>query len=188
VPDRPLVFAIGLNKTGTRSLHDALATLGWTPLHWGGPASRLAVERAEAEGLPLLTHLPGYDAFSDILALAERFAVLDEQYPGSRFILTTRALDGWLESRRRHVLRNQVEAAAGRYAGDFLEVDLDGWRAEREQHHGAVRTHFAARPGDLLELDIGAGQGWEALCPFLGVPTPSTPFPWEGRDPDVVVG
>lgn len=179
---RPLVFGIGLNKTGTRSLHDALVTLGWTPLHWGGPASRLAVERAEAEHRPLLSHLPGYDAFSDILALAERFATLDEQYPGSRFILTTRDLDGWIESRRRHVLRNQAEAAAGRYAGTFLEVDPDGWRAERAAHHAAVHAHFAERPGDLLVLDLGAGDGWEALCPFLGVPVPDAPFPWEGRD------
>ena len=141
------------------------------------------MERADAEGVPLLSHLPGYDAFSDILALAVRFAVLDEQYPGSRFVLTTRDLDGWLESRRRHVLRNQAEAEAGRYHGDFLEVDVEAWRAEREAHHAAVLAHFADRPGDLLVLDIGAGAGWDDLCLFLGVDVPDAPFPWEGRDP-----
>lgn len=183
--ERPLVFGIGLNKTGTRSLHEALEALGYAPLHWGGPASRLAVERAEAEGVPLLTHLPGHDAFSDILALATRFDVLDEQYPHSRFVLTTRSLEGWLESRRRHVERNQRDAAEGRYEGTFLTVDLDGWRAERAAHHARVRAHFADRPGDLLELDIerDGARGWDLLCPFLGLPAPERPFPWEGRDP-----
>ncbi len=182
---RPLVFGIGLNKTGTRSLHDALEALGYTPLHWGGPASRLAVERAEAEGAPLLSHLAGYDAFSDILALSERFDVLDEQYPHSRFILTTRRVEAWLSSRRRHVERNQVEAAAGRYRGTFLVIDEDAWRAERAEHHARVRAHFAGRPDALLELDIerDGERGWDLLCPFLGVAVPDLPFPWEGRDP-----
>jgi hypothetical protein len=186
VSERPLVFGIGLNKTGTRSLHEALEALGYTPLHWGGPASRLAVERAEAEDVPLLTHLPGHDAFSDILALAIRFDVLDQQYPGSRFVLTTRSLEGWLESRRRHVERNQRDAAEGRYDGTFLTVDLEGWRAERAEHHTRVRAHFADRPGDLLELDIerDGARGWDLLCPFLGLAVPARAFPWEGRDPE----
>jgi hypothetical protein len=182
--NKPYVFGIGLNKTGTRSLHDALATLGYTPLHWGGPASRIAVEQAEAEGAPLLTHLQGYDAFSDILALATRFDVLDAQYPDSRFILTTRPIDRWVESRRRHVERNQAEAAAGRYDGTFLDIEPDAWRAEYETHHHRVLAHFADRPDDLLVLDIerDSHQGWELLCPFLDEPVPDQPFPWQGRD------
>ena len=183
---RPIVFGIGLNKTGTRSLHEALEVLGYTPLHWGGPASRLAVERAEAEGVALLSHLGGHDAFSDILALSQRFDVVDAQYPGSRFVLTTRSLEGWLASRRRHVERNRAEAAAGRYHGDFLEIDEDAWRAERAEHHARVRAHFASRPEALLELDVEVDghRGWDLLCPFLGLAVPDRPFPWEGRDPE----
>jgi hypothetical protein len=33
------------------------------------------------------------------------------------------------------------------------------------------------RPRDLLVLDTLAGEGWEALCPFLDVPVPDKPFP-----------
>ena len=43
-PDRPRVFGIGLNKTGTTSLHKALTILGYESLHWGGPAIRRLVE------------------------------------------------------------------------------------------------------------------------------------------------
>src|SRR5262245_10122955 len=112
------VFCIGLNKTGTRSLNDALELLGLRGMHWGGrdvasaaqrgPQIKAAVERALAEGRPLLDDLDDADAYSDILALSENFTALDEQYPGSKFILTTRDVDDWLASRRRHVEQNQT--------------------------------------------------------------------------------
>src|SRR5262245_13309781 len=114
------VFGIGLNKTGTISLHQALLALGFRSLHWGGPEVRAAVERALAEGRPLVDDLGDYDAYSDILALSENFAILDRQYSGSRFVLTTRDVDGWVESRKRHVARNVEKAAHGTYTGTFL--------------------------------------------------------------------
>jgi hypothetical protein len=185
------VFCIGLSKTGTRSLHDALGILGLRSVHWGGPdlASavqrgpeiRAAVERALAEGRPLLDDLEEADAYSDIEALSHSFDVLDRQYPGSRFILTVRPLDEWLRSRRQHVEANQAMRARGEYDGTFLEVDLEGWRAEAIAHEARVRAHFAARPDDLLVMDISAGDGWELLCPFLGVPVPDVPFPRRGE-------
>ena len=43
-------------------------------------------------------------------------------------------------------------------------------------------------PDRLLVMDIPAGDGWEKLCPFLGVPIPDAPFPHayktEYRAPD----
>jgi Sulfotransferase domain len=180
---RPRIFCIGLNKTGTISLHVALQALGFRSLHWGGQASRLAVERAIREGSPLLTHLDGdYDAFSDIQRLSVSFDVLDRQYPGSRFIMTTRPVDSWLDSRRRHVERNVANQATGDYTGTFLTVDIEAWRALFLEHDARVRAYFADRPEDMLVLDLPAGDGYQQLCPFLGVPEPATPFPWRHRD------
>jgi hypothetical protein len=184
------IFCIGLSKTGTRSLHHALQLLGFHSVHWGGPELRTAVrrgpeiraavERALREGRPLLEDLEQADAYSDILALSTNFDVLDRQYPGSKFILTVRALDGWLESRQRHVEANIARRERGEYDGEFLQVDLEGWRAEAVEHEARVRAHFAARPDDLLVLDIAAGQGWDPLCRFLGTPVPDDPFPYRG--------
>jgi hypothetical protein len=181
------IFCIGLNKTGTRSLSDALEVLGYRSLHWGGsdaptalrrgPEIRRAVERALAEGRPLLENIEDADAYSDILALSANFDLLDQQYPGSKFILTVRDLDEWLDSRRRHVETNIERQARGEYAGTFVVVDYPAWTTERTEHEGRVRAYFADRPDDLLVLDISAGDGWEALCPFLGVPVPEVPFP-----------
>lgn len=176
----PRVFGIGLNKTGTISLHEALTVLGYRSLHWGGPEVRRTVERALADGRPLVSDFPEHDAFSDIWALSENFVLLDRQYPGSRFVLTTRDLDSWLQSRTLHVERNRVRRDRGEYTGDFLDVDREGWAAQYHHHHRSVREHFGDRP-DLLELDVTRGDGYERLCPFLGVPVRSEPFPARHR-------
>jgi hypothetical protein len=145
-----------------------------------GPQIRAAVELAVQEGRPLLDDIDDADAYSDILALSENFDILDAQYPGSRFILTVREMDDWLDSRRRHVETNIARRATGEYAGNFLEVDEEGWAAERVEHEARVRAYFADRPGDLLVMDISAGDGWDVLCPFLGIDEPDTPFPQRG--------
>ena len=177
------VFGIGLNKTGTTSLHEALTTLGYESLHWGGPALRRLVEVSLAAGDPLLSRLdPRFSAFSDILALSTNFDLLDRQYPGSRFILTVRPVDDWVESRRRHVESNRRRQAAGDYRGGFLTVDEDAWRDEWDQHVGRVRAHFAGRD-DLLEIDLGECGGWRPICALLGVAEPASPFPWVNRGP-----
>jgi hypothetical protein len=175
------VFGIGLNKTGTTSLHAALEALGYRSLHYGEPGSTEAVTRAVREGQPLLTYLGDHDAFSDIQSLAVRFDQLDAQYPGSRFILTTRDLDDWIDSRRRHVERNVARHERGEYHGGFLTVDVEGWTALFQEHMARVEAHFAGRPGDLLVMDISKGDGYDVLCPFLGRPEPDEPFPWHQR-------
>jgi Sulfotransferase domain len=159
-----------------------MGVLGLKSLHWGGPTVRRAVEAALDEGRLLLSHLdPTIDAFSDVEPVSKNFDVLDDQYPGSRFVLTVRPLDEWVDSRRRHVERNLVRRQAGEYHGNFLVVDEDGWRREWHGHVDRVRRHFADRI-DFLEVDLTAGGGWEPLCTLLGLPEPSVPFPWVNRD------
>lgn len=172
----PLVFGIGLNKTGTTSLERALAVLGYAALHHD-PDAEDAIRRAHREGAPLLTYAPDADAYLDIRAVERWFDTLDQQYPESRFVLTTRNIESWLRSREKHVLRNQARAEAGDYDGRWLSVDRDGWRREWREHHERVRSYFDGRE-NLLELDIAAGDGWDALAPFLGVAVPDQPFPW----------
>ena len=192
VPAAGKIFCVGLTKTGTTSLHRALQVLGFRSLHWGpddeangGTRMYLEVLRAKREGRRLLDHIgDDYDAYSDIETLSKNFELADIQYPGSRFILTVRDVEGWIHSRRRHVERNQRQKAAGTYAGvgASLRIEVDAWQAEWDEHVGGVLTYFAGRPDDLLVMDVTAGDGYERLAPFLGRPKPSTPFPRENVD------
>jgi len=180
-PGRPRVFGVGLNKTATSSFHEAMTILGYESLHWGGPAIRRCVEEARAADEPLLARLdPRIDAFSDILALSVNYDLLDEQYPGSRFVLTLRPIDEWVDSRRRHVQNNLRRQARGEYDGSFLVVDEPAWRAEWLDHIARVRAHFAGR-AHFLEIDISRDPRWAPLCTFLGLPEPAAPFPWVNR-------
>jgi GT2 family glycosyltransferase/glycosyltransferase involved in cell wall biosynthesis len=183
-PGRPRVFGIGLNKTGTTSLHQALRVLGYDSLHWGGPALRRFIETSLAEGAPLLSRLdPHLDAFSDIQVLSEHYELLDTQYPGSRFVLTVRPLDDWIASRRRHVETNRRRKEAGTYHGRFLEVDEPAWREHWTRHVEGAREYFAGRD-DFLELDLIASPDWRPLCDLLGRPRPTIDFPWANRGDD----
>ena len=187
-PLRPRVFGIGLNKTATTTLAEALTILGFDVLHWGGPAVHDAVLASVEAGEPLVSRLdPRHDAFFDIGVLSRRFVLLDEQYPGSRFLLTVRPVDDWIDSRRRHVLTNQARKAAGTYDGTFLEVDEPKWRAEWELHLERVHGYFGAR-ADLLELDVTADPSWARLCGFLDRPVPDVAFPWLNRGAEPEAG
>jgi hypothetical protein len=177
----PKIFGIGLNKTGTSSLHRALELLGYRSLHWGGPHTYEDVMRAIDEHRPMLHYIePEPDAISDVITITYYFFLADVQYPGSKFILTLRDLDEWLDSRRRHVERNRQMLEAGQYEGVFLDVDLDSWAAEYRRHETVVRAYFANRPEDLLAFRP-ADADWEPLCKFLGHPVPDAPFPWENQ-------
>jgi hypothetical protein len=122
-----------------------------------------------------------------VIAVIYYFYLADLQYPGSKFILTLRHMEEWLDSRRRHVERNQRARQAGEYEGQFLTVDVDTWAEEYRRHEAVVRTYFADRPADLLAFRPADGD-WEPLCTFLGRAVPDAPFPWENRDQEMAAG
>ena len=179
------IFCIGLNKTGTGSLHLAFGVLGISSAHYvvrEGNTKDIIEENARA-GRPVMTGLERYRAVSDWNRpeTNDLFVTMDQQYPGSKFILTTRDVEGWLRSRDSHVTANQEKP---HYTGGWLTIDHDAWLKEYDEHHKAVREYFADRPDDLLELDISKGDGWDKLCPFLGVPVPAEPFPHKNKSPN----
>jgi hypothetical protein len=176
------IFGIGLNKTGTSSLHRALELLGYRSFHFGNTDTYDQILRAIDEREPLLSYLdPEPDAISDVITVTYYFYLADAQYPGSKFILTLRDIEEWVDSRRRHVERNQRLKESGEYFGGFLTVDPDTWVLEYRRHEAVVREYFASRPGDLLCFRPADGD-WEPLCEFLGRAVPEVPFPWENRD------
>lgn len=168
---RKPVFAIGMNKTATTSLHFALTSLGYRSCHFFSHEFSDITARLIEEEKPL-----PYEAYTDVDSIVSKFRELDRQYPQAAFILTTRDLDSWLESRARHVQRNRMENAAG--AGHtWTEQNPEAWKIEREQHHKAVFDYFKDRPEKLLVLDICGGDKWEPLCKFLECPVPDEVFP-----------
>lgn len=182
------VFGLGLSRTGTRSLTAALHVLGFDTLHYPTDAQTLAdLERGDGR-FDFLDH---FDGLTDITA-SPYYAQLDAQYPGSKFILTTRPMESWLRSAKNHwsgrpahddLSKSDVHLGirrllrASTYGCYDFQPERFAW--VHEEHVRRVREHFAGRE-DFLELPVTSGAGWQPLCDFLDVPFPSEPFPHKG--------
>jgi len=108
------IFVIGFPKCGTSSIHFSLEHIGIKSIHWAhNPDSLIglvgiSIQKAKNEGLPLLTYLSEYAAFTQMETCINNdlcywpqlldVALLDEQYPGSRFIFNDRNISGWIRS------------------------------------------------------------------------------------------
>jgi glycosyltransferase involved in cell wall biosynthesis len=168
------ILGIGLGKTGTTSLCEALKILGYQTIH-----------------LPQTLYVLDYYQAAADTPVAIAYQQLDQKYPGSKFILTLRPLEKWLISHQKHERKLQ-SLYQGKFPQRLKELRLKAygqwqfevsvWQATYERHHHSVLEYFRTRQEDLLVLNICTGEGWEKLCPFLGQQTPKRDFPWENAD------
>lgn len=180
--DRPFIFGIGLSKTGTTSLNDALELLGHRAFHLP------PIAKADAAG-NIRSDWPWwvwkYDAMTD-LTVAVLHAELKRDFPNARFIYTRRDMDRWLRSCAKHFtqeLRDRRIAQGQTYLAPLVKAfygselfEEEGFRAAYLRHEAEVMAlHDGA--DNFMSYDLTAGEGWAPLCTFLGVPVPEVPFP-----------
>ena len=163
------VFGIGLGKTGTTSLAAAMQMIGFRVKH--SPRNVDDIEK--------------FDFVNDI-SVACRFRFLDFVFPDARFILTIRDIPSWLASCETHASHRTQRGPLRRIESRFLlfgrvDFEKDVFAAACKRHTDDVEAHFADRPGKLLIMDVCAGDGWNLLCPFLGVLPPSGAFPHHNK-------
>jgi methyl-accepting chemotaxis protein len=124
------------------------------------------------------------DAFEDWPWLL-LFRELDLAFPGSRFVLTTRAPDRWIRSylnMLRHpgfISDELTHVRRVLYGLPFPDVTAEQLIDRYCRHNDTVTDYFRGRPHDLLVVDWEAGHGWPELCRFLGRDVPDQPFPKE---------
>lgn len=167
------VFGIGLSRTGTTSLNEALQILGWRSIHYP-----LDVTISDAIH-KTLSCAEKYEAVTDIPA-ALAWRDLSRRYPKAKFILTVRDEEAWIDSCRRWWGRKHVSALS------FLErsyrVAMYGQAGfDEEVFRSVYKKHFTdvvSTLGDrVLVLDICSGCNWFDLCNFLEVEVPNVDFP-----------
>ncbi|MEM7093848.1 MAG: sulfotransferase family protein [Actinomycetota bacterium] len=167
------VFGLGLARTGTTSMHEAMLVLGL---------------RSAPDSIPLLDgvdldFLRRYDAFFDN-PIPFRYRALDAICPDSRYIVTHRERDSWLASMEwlfgagLDRLDPKMRAVGDRvhrqvYGSD--RFDADRLRAVYDRHEREVREFVADRPH--VWLDVEDGFRWEPICALLGLAIPSVDFP-----------
>jgi hypothetical protein len=187
------VIGAGWGRTGTLSTKVALERLGLGPCYHmievfrTHPEHRALWRRAAAENQANWPEIfSGYRATVDWPSCAF-WRELADAYPRARVLLTYRPGGDWYESFDATISKGiprQHPGGADETAAMMHEVIVQrsflsraGSREELvaryEEHLAEVRE---ALPADRL-LVWSPKQGWEPLCEFLGVPTPSEPFP-----------
>jgi Sulfotransferase domain len=176
------VFGVGLTRTGTTSLSAALNILGISCIHW--PKEIALFYR--------------YRAATDI-TVACRFIELDKLFPGSLFIYTEREVKNWAEALVAHYQRardisglsekrrEMAEDAEVKIYGKTRPIDCD-FQSKYRKHHSKIMRYFKCEPDRLLRMNIVCGEGWNKLCSFLNMPTPSSPFPHLHRRKRATIG
>jgi len=172
------IFGIGLSKTGTTSLAEALKILGFKTKDYPGLVHYIPGDLSTLDaGI-----LEEFDALTDT-PIPSLYQELDAKYPDAKFILTIRDREGWLKSCKKqfnHKLADKQNEAHNRLFMDLYGstvYDEEGFAKGYDNYVEAVKSHFRERPGKLLIMDVANGDGWEKLCPFLNKVQPGIPFP-----------
>jgi len=186
------IFGIGLSRTATSSLNQALRKLGYDSIHWLNPNTQTVIG---GDDFVL------FEGFTDI-TVSYQFEALYDRFPNSRFIYTSRPKESWIRSVSSHYGNSRginspkeldLPNVAQRFDGGVAPAELNlysrhaTWEAAHDHFQDRVHQFFAARQetqtaqnnhnGRFLELKVTEGEGWEELCPFLGKAVPDRPFP-----------
>jgi uncharacterized protein (DUF952 family) len=124
--------------------------------------------------------------------IAYFFKQIDQRFPDSKFILTTRPESEWLDSCRRHFtpLREKLDSQDKRFqAAMVLNQTIYGSSVYDENrflrtyrsHIRTVCDHFNNRNNlliiDIADKSIDDKTKWSKLCEYLDKTTPDVPFP-----------
>lgn len=173
------IFGVGLSRTGTTSLHAAAVILGFSSIHY---PMRLAPSWM-AGNFSTETIGP-FDVLSD-LPVPTYFREFDRICPDSKFILTQRDAEQWIESVDRWY-RTMPPSSPRTVQRDVIRLICFGvhnFHRQRfmdvfQRHSDDVLEYFLDRPNDLLVLDLTSEtNAWNPLCRFLGRQVPDRSFP-----------
>jgi len=164
------IFGIGGIKTGTSSLGKCFEILGFSHKGWD---QRLYLKCKKGDFKETLKESMKFEAFEDLpWSFEDFYKKLDKKYPKSKFILTVRDTKSWINSYKKFFQSQNNKEMIANYYKYKKEI------IKRYEHRNQnIKNYFKNRPNKLLVINICKGEGWEKLCPFLGLPIPSIPFP-----------
>ena len=188
------IFCIGRNKTGTTSLEQALASLGFC-MGYQPRGEILRKDWYTRDFSRIAQLVETADAFQDVpFSLPDTYSAMDTLFPGSKFILTIRdSADQWYQSvtefhkkivtgGRSLPTADQLKRFCYRYPGYLWEgaqmtygvtektlYDKAVYTKHYLDHNEAVLRYFSDRPADLLVLNLSDPNAMRSLCQFLSL-------------------
>lgn len=185
------IFGLGLSKTGTNSLNEALNLLGFKSIHY--PVDLVTINQLVKNDLKL-DILSDYDAITDI-TLIPFWEFYFKNCPDSKFILTTRDESSWINSIAYHWNVSHEFSPIGVnyeklnpltkillkdvYKG--FDWSISRFSKIKKCHENKMISFFKNHEERFLLMDIVGGDGWDKLCPFLKMESPKIDFPFLGK-------
>jgi hypothetical protein len=165
------IFLIGFQKTGTKSMAHALHALG-RPVNVIAPRVNKRLMRKPRNPRNAILRV-AFKVAEEHYGLQDSpcpfiYADLDAQFPGSKFILTTRDAESWLESYRNFFGDRNTPLRAWMYGVNRLRGNEEIYKEVYTRQNDEIRSYFADRPEDFCEADLSQGFGWVDLVNFLG--------------------
>lgn len=181
------IFCIGSNKTGTTSLKKALQILNYSvcPEYiMYSFNSKYFYEQKQGQYNSIFEIVKKYDAFEDRpWNHTDFYKELDNNFNDSKFILTVRNTENWLQSYRRWSykvdLRKQwfykLVSQICYDTDDFLSNE-ENMKIKYEERNKEIIEYFK-NTNKLIVLNFEMSNDWELLCNFLKKDKPNVDFP-----------
>ena len=168
--EKPKVFGIGFQKTGTTSLESALEALGYRV--YGGDKNLMKYDDRRALKDYISETLKNWDAVQD-MPWPLVYKELYELYPEAKFILTKRDSASWIKSVVRHFGMVRIPLHQKIYNVPKAEGYESIYLETYEQHNKDVVEYFKGKD-NFLVMEIGKNFNYEVLCDFIGLQKPET--------------
>ena len=151
------VFVIGFNRTATKAIHNLFKKSGYMSTHYslrdmttGG--SIIIAEQMKKnldEYKPLLFGMDHMQVFSDMFWHRENVWIdgnkyykrLHQEYPDAYFILNTREMEGWINSKKAHKKGAYLKRCMQHHNLDEQKM-LDWFRYDRDVTEDDMITYF----------------------------------------------
>jgi hypothetical protein len=203
---RQKVFGIGFNKTGTTSLEAAMDKLGFIVANQITSIKYMR-DWGQRDFKRLIKYCRYGQFFQDIpFSKPFTYEVLDQAFPGSKFILTVRDNpEQWYNSLTKFHAKlwgkdNRIPTKENLindkkfYKGYRWEMNRLSYNTPEDdiynkeqliesytRHNKNVKEYFRHRPNDLLVLNVAEENAYQKLCDFLGEEPVGKNFPWKNK-------
>jgi len=157
------VFFLGFNKTATTSIHRLFEFSDYVSYHHliGGKNLAKVMDGNLRNNKPILHNISGATAYSDLSYYKKNqtiegnqwYSELYKEYPDSFFILQTRNIDDWLDSRTKHKKGHFIRRCMNSHDVETKDEMRELWRKEREDRENKIRIFFRGHP-KFMVFDI----------------------------------
>jgi hypothetical protein len=204
--NKPKLFVIGFNKTGTTSVEAALNEFDII-LGNQREAELLMDDIIKNDYSSLINYCKKAEAFQDIpFSIPGIFKVLDKAFKDSKFILTIRDNDqqwfdsisnfhGKLWANGSTPTKLDLTNAPYIYKGYALKVinyiygdnyyDSDHYKDVYNRHNTDIISYFKHRTNDLLIINPAEKNSYYKLCQFIGEKPLRESFEWKNKTSEI---